>query len=382
MHFFYLSQGDAMQVRYIIDLSEEERKTLIELTRSGQLGARKMKRAQILMMADEGFNDEEISSALPTGTATAFRTRRRFVEGGIDNALNDRPRPGAKRKLKAKHEATLIAIACSEPPTGSSRWTLELLAGELIRLTNLEDVSRETIRRRLHEKEIKPWQKKMWCIPSVDADFVAHMEDILDLYEAPHKPEEPLVCFDEKMVQLVQETRPQKPVKPGNAMIYDYEYKRNGTANIFLFFDPARKWRHPKVTERRTSVDFAECMRDLVDKHYPAASRIRVVLDNLNTHRAASLYEAFLPEEARRILRRLEFHYTPKHASWLNMVEIENGIMQSQCLARRIPDKTTLAREVNAWANRRNEEGRTTKWLFSLDNAREKFAKVYQSKSL
>jgi transposase len=371
-----------MHMKYIIDLTDAERNTLLEMTRGGITRARRIKRAQILLMAEQGCSDEEIADALATGTATVFRTRRRFVEEGIEAALDERDRPGAERKLNAKAEATLVAIACSDPPVGRSRWTLHLLADELVACTGLERVSYETIRRRLNEKNVKPWQKKMWCIRKLDAEFVAGMEDVIDLYSEAADSKHPVVCFDEKMVQQVAETREPLPAEPGKPRRHDYEYKRNGTSNIFLFFDPHRRWRHPKVTAQRTAADFSACMKDLVDQHYPDAETIRVVMDNLNTHRAASLYESMPAEEARRIMRRLEFHYTPKHASWLNMVEIEIGVMQQQCLDRRIADRYTLMRETAEWSRKRNDEGASVKWLFSLAKAREKLAKAYPSSSL
>jgi len=365
-----------MNIKYVVDLTEEERICLLELTRRGKPGARKVKRALILLKADEDASDEEIADALPAGTSTVFRTRRRFVEGGLDRALNEAPRIGGSRKLTGREEALLVATACSKPPEGRARWTLELLAGEMVRLTEHGFISRDTIRRRLAENEIKPWRKRMWCIPKVTASYVAAMEDVLDLY-AEDQPEDPVVCFDETPRQLIGETRTSLPPKPGQTAIYDYEYRRNGTANLFVFVDAHRPWRQVKVTQRRTNIDFAECMRDLVDEHYPDAQRIRVVLDNLSTHKAASLYEAFPPAEARRLLRRLEFHFTPKHGSWLNMAEIEIGVLASQCLDRRIPDREMLKREVAAWRQRRNDSGARITWMFRVENAREKLGKVY-----
>ena len=185
----------------------------------------------------------------------------------------------------------------------------------------------------------QPWQEKMWCIPKVDAEFVARMEDVLALYAEPPDDRRPVVCFDETPRQLIGEERVPTRAEPGKRARFDYEYVRNGTANVFMFVDVNRPWRHAKVTDQRTCHDFAECMRDLVDDHYPDAERIRVVLDNLSTHSQAALYQRFEPAEARRILSRLEFHFTPKHASWLNMVEIEIGVMVRQCLNRRIADK-------------------------------------------
>jgi transposase len=207
------------------------------------------------------------------------------------------------------------------------------------------------------------------------------MEDVLELYEEPYDPKRPVVCFDEMPYQMVAEKRTPLPQKPGRPQRYDYEYERKGMVNIFTFFEPQRGWRHLDVTDRRTAVDFAEEMRRLVDEHYPEAEKVRVVLDNLNTHTGAAFYQAFAPEEARRILRRLEFHYTPKHASWLNMVEIELSVLSRQCLERRIPDAKTLAREMGAWEQKRNEEGATVQWRFTATDAREKLARLYPAKS-
>ena len=207
------------------------------------------------------------------------------------------------------------------------------------------------------------------------------MEDVLELYEEPYDPKGPTVCFDELPYQMVAEKRTPLPAKPGRPPRYDYEYERKGTPNIFAFFEPKRGWRHLDVTDRRTAVDFASAMRRLVDEHYPEAEKVRVVLDNLNTHTGAALYQAFEPEEARRILRRSEFRYTPKHASWLNMVEIGLSVLSRQCLERRIPDAERLAREIGAWEQERNEGGATVDWRFTASDAREKLARLYPAQS-
>lgn len=366
-----------MNVHYRVTLSHEERIELEQLVSGGKSPARKLKRAQILLAADAGATAEAIALNVSSSTSTVFRTKQRFVEEGLKAALSEEPRPGAERKLSVNEEALLVATACSQPPTGRAVWTMELLADEMIRLTSHESLSAETVRRRLSEKELKPWQKKMWCIPKVDSEFVARMEDVLELAAEPPDANRPVVYFDETPRQLVGEARVPVAVKPGKPARFDYEYVRNGTANVFMFFDPNRKWRHAKVTDRRTNTDFAHCMRDLVDTHYADAELIRVVLDNLSTHTHSALYETFAPEEARRILRRLDFHYTPKHASWLNMVEIEIGVMVKQCLDRRIPDKQTLISEIAAWETQRNEEKATIKWLFSLEKARLKLRRSY-----
>lgn len=366
-----------MNVRYRVTLETAERVQLVAMVLGGEAPVRRLKRAQILLAADKGSPDEEIARNIGVGTSTVYRVKQRFVEEGLDRALYDAPRPGAARKLSLNDEGLLIAVACSQPPSGRARWTLQLLADELVRLTAHAAVSTETVRRRLAEFELKPWQEKMWCIPKVNGEFVARMEDVLALYAEPPDARRPVVCFDETPRQLIGETRIPRRAEPGKPARQDYEYVRNGTVNVFMFVDAHRPWRHAKVTDRRTAADFADCMRDLVDAHYPTADRIRVVLDNLSTHSPAALYERFAPDEARRILSRLEFHFTPKHASWLNMVEIEIGVLVRQCLARRIADKPTLVAEVAAWEARRNREGAYIDWLFTIDRARDKLGAAY-----
>jgi hypothetical protein len=247
----------------------------------------------------------------------------------------------------------------------------------MVKLTGHESLSGETVRRRLAENGLKPWRRDMWCIPKVDGEYVARMEDVLDLYAETPDPERPVVCFDESPVQLIGEVRQPIPAAPGQHERYDCEYRRNGTVNLFVMLDVHRPWRKVKVTERRAAGDYAQCMRELADVHYPDAACIRVVQDNLSTHSAGALYEAFSPAEARRILRRLEFHYTPKHASWLNMVEIEIGVLRGQCLDRRIDDPKRLLREIAAWERQRNAASARIKWMFTTDKARTKMGRAY-----
>lgn len=207
------------------------------------------------------------------------------------------------------------------------------------------------------------------------------MEDVLDLYAEPPDPQRPRVCFDEMPKQLIAEMRQPLPAGPGQPERFDYEYRRNGTCNLFMFMDPDAGWRHVAITDRRTKQDFAQQMKWLVDERYPEAERIRVVLDNLNTHRPAALYEAFAPEEARRILRRLEFHYTPKHGSWLNMAELEISVFERQCWDRRIGDVATLQRETQALENQRNAARATVRWRFTCQEARVRMSHVYPPSS-
>ena len=366
-----------MNVRYRVELSQAERGALTTMLSGGKQAARKLKRAQILLAADAGSSDDEIARTVAVGGSTVYRTKRRFVEGNLERALSEEQRPGAERKLTGKQEALLVATACARPPEGRARWTLELLAGAMVELTEHQSLSGETVRRRLAENGLKPWRRDMWCIPRVDGEYVARMEDVLDLYAEAPDPKRPVVCFDESPVQLIGEVRQPISAKPGQLERYDYEYRRNGTVNLFVCLDAHRPWRKVKVTERRAAEDYAQCMRELVDAHYPDAERIRVVQDNLSTHSPGSLYQAFPPAEAKRVLRRLEFHYTPKHASWLNMVEIEIGVLHGQCLDRRIDDPKRLACEIAAWERQRNAAGAHIKWMFTTDKARAKIGRAY-----
>jgi DDE superfamily endonuclease/homeodomain-containing protein len=303
------------------------------------------------LAAAAGATDEVIARTLGVAGATVYRTRRRLVVAGLEAALSEMPRPGAERKLTGNEAALLVATACSKPPAGRAHWTLELLAGEMVRLTSHDRLSRETVGRRLTE------------------------EEVLELYNEAPDPKRPVVCFDESPTQLIGEVREPIAAKPGQTERSDCEYRRTGTANLFVLLDAHHSWRKVKVTERRAAVDFALCLCELVDLYFPDAEKICLVLDNLSTHSA--LYQTFPAPEARRLLRRLEFHYTPKHANWLNMVEVEIGALRSQCLDRRIDNRQRLEAEIAHWERQRNQSGARIKWMFTADKARTKMARAY-----
>lgn len=368
-----------MVKKYLVDLSEDEHKMLTNLITSGIERVRKNNHARILLKAHEGWTDQQIHDALNVSIPTIERVRRDYVEKDITQALTPRR---SKRKyqhlMDGVQEAHLIALACHQPPAGYRHWSLRLLASEMVRLEYIEDVSYETIRRVMDENELKPWLREEWCIPAVhNAEFVYHMEDVLDVYQRIWDPERPLICFDETPVQLISEKRQSIPMQAGHPERYDYEYRREGTANVFMFFAPLLNWRHVKVTGRRTKADWAMCMHDLAYLHFPQAKCIVVVQDNLNTHTPAALYEIFEPAKARSILDRLEFHYTPKHGSWLNMAEIELSVLSRQCLNGYIPSQVTLDHEASAWEAERNIRQATVDWRFTTADARIKLKRLY-----
>lgn len=368
-----------MAKKYVVELKEEERALLNDLITAGTQRVRKVTHARILLKASEGWTDQQISAALNVGIATIERVRRRFVEEDLEVALSPRrSRRKYESLLDGNQEAHLIALACRQPPAGHRRWSLRLLASEMVRLEYVEEISHETVRQVMKDNELKPWLKKEWCIPpKQNAEFVYHMEDVLEVYRRPFDPRFPVVCLDETPIQLICETRQALPIQPGQIECYDYEYRRAGTANLFMFFAPLQNWRHIKVTERRTKKDWAECMYDLVFVHFPQAERCILIEDHLNTHAPSALYEVFEPAIARRILDRIEFHFTPKHGSWLDMAEIEFSVLSRQCLSGYIPDLQTLASETLAWETERNTQQATIDWRFTTEEARIKLKKLY-----
>lgn len=370
--------------KYIITLNDDERMQLRGMLTAGKAAARKLTRARILLKADSGlggpgWTDVAISQALEVETQTVANIRRAFVEEGFEVALNGHStRNHRPRKLDGECEAHLIALLCQPAPPGHARWALRLLADRLVKLEYIDSVSHETVRQALLGNELKPWQEEEWCIPPEQSgEFVCHMEDVLEVYTRPEDPQHPLVCMDELSKQLVSETRVPLPLRPGQPRRYDYEYRRAGVCNVFLVFAPLLGQRWVTVTAQRTYQDWAYLMRDLVDVRFPDAERVTVVLDNLNTHVGGALYETFEPAEAKRILDKLELHYTPTHGSWLNMAEIELRVLNGQCLDRRIGDVRGVERESAAWETERNAAEATVNWRFTTAEARIKLKRLY-----
>ncbi|MFM7447037.1 MAG: IS630 family transposase [Leptolyngbyaceae cyanobacterium] len=374
-----------MVKKYIVRLSEVERESLEQLVKTGKRAAYTINHARILLKADQNqvngsWRDEDIKEAFDVSLRTVERVRQRFVEEGLEAALRCRPGGGRKRRLDGESEAHLIALRCGEMPEGKGRWTLRLLADQMVELGFVEQLSHESVRQVLKKNELQPWRQECWVIPpEQNAEFVWRMEAVLEVYQTAYNPNIPVICIDEATKQLVKETLVPIPAEPGQPERVDYEYERNGTANLFMVSEPMVGWRRVEVTKQRTALDYAHLLKTLVDDDYAQAEKVIVVADNLNTHSPASLYKAFEPTEAQRILSRLEFCHTPRHGSWLNMAEIELSILSRQCLDRRLPDMDTLKREVAAWQDNRNHEETWIDWRFTTADARVKLKRLYPS---
>ncbi|MEJ2724882.1 MAG: IS630 family transposase [Deltaproteobacteria bacterium] len=370
--------------KYIVTLTEEERKFLAELVSKGKHRSQKILNALTLLACDEGeyqrrrSKNEEIARVLNTSMRKIDRVKKRFVLDGLDSALQGKK--GSRvyaKKADGDFEAHLVALSCSKPPEGFARWTLRLLADKVVELQYVDSISHETVRRVLKKFELKPWQRKGWVIPpEEDGNFVAHMEMVLSIYKRILDPRYPVVCMDESPRQLIAERRVPISPSPGQPARHDYEYKRCGVCNIFLACEPLAGERMVKVTERKTKQDWASFLEDIATQ-YEEAEKITLVMDNLNTHGPGSLYETFPPAQAKALWDRFEFVYTPKHGSWLNMAEIELNVLISQCLNRRIDDIEVVRKQATAWQEHRNNKGAKVNWQFTTKDARVKLKRLY-----
>ncbi len=373
--------------KYSVKLNQGQRKLLEDLVKKGEAPARKILHAQILLKSDKGewgprWPDKQIQEAFGLGETVIKRVRKRYVEKGLEDALDRRrqPKRPEKQKIDGKQEAQLIATLCTEHPEGQERWTLRALAGRMVELEIVEQVSHETVRSVLKKNTLKPWQKKQWCIgPTGDGNYVYHMEETLEVYVQPYNPLRPQVCLDEGSTQLVSDTREPLAMEPGKVKRVDYEYEREGFCSIFLACEPLTGKTVTSVKARRTKEDFAHFIKYLVDEVYPEAEKLVLVMDNLNTHTPGSFYTVFTPEEAMRLWKKLEIHYTPLHGSWLNMAEIELSVLGRQALSGRVKDLPSLQERVAAWQSRRNAHPVTIDWRFTAQDARIKLKRLYPS---
>ena len=373
--------------KYHVSLTDKERKCFKHLKR--KVKSQNMRvRYDILLEADENHHGNnrtytDIANKVGVCVNTVISTLQDFCEGGVKKAVIPDRNPNsntANLKAAGDIEARIIAKACTKAPEGYSRWTLTLLTEQMIVI--LEDygmtLSRSTIGRVLKRNAIRPHLVDYWCIPpEEDAEFVAAMEDVLDVYQTPYDPKRPLYCMDEKPYQILGESREPLPMRPGDLMKVDSEYVRNGTVSIFCFIQPHHGMIKQFVEPTRTAIDWAEKIRYLVDVMEPNADKIVLVMDNLNTHSIGSLYKAFPPEEARRIAKKLEIHFTPKHGSWLDIAEIAINIMTRQCLNQRIPSIEALRKELDAWNENHNNDPTPISWQFTAADSRIKLRQLY-----
>ena len=371
---------------YVVYLTPAERKFLARIKRSGKTCRDIKCRCPVLLEADESkgrgkrTSREQIASHCGVAVATVTNTIRSFCTGGVASVLkikrNENSNNGA-RKTDGADEARIIAKACSPAPGDRSRWTVRLLAEESAAILE-HAISPSTVSRILRKNEIRPHMSEYWCIPpSENADFVAAMEDVLEVYQRPPDPEHPVWCMDEKPFQILGENRDPLPMRKGDIGKIDSEYVRNGTVSIFCFIQPLTGRIHQSVQPTRTAVDWANQIKWLVDEAEPDAEKIILVMDNLNTHKPGSLYAAFPPAEARRILSKLEIHYTPVHGSWLDIAEIGINIMTRQCLGRRFGSIDKLACELDKWEEDYGKDHGPVNWQFTASDARAKLVHLY-----
>ena len=366
-------------------LSHQERKAIMRFQkRTSSVNART--RCAILLAADtsKGRSEKtyrEIASASGASEATVITTLKEFLTDGFTKMITPKRNPASdisRLKVTGDVEAKIIATACSAAPKGYARWTLNLLYNQMMVVLEDISISRSTIGRILMKNDLRPHLNDYWCIPpEEDAEFVANMEDILDVYQKPYDPKYPLWCMDEKPYQILGEAREPLPMRPGDLAKVDSEYVRNGTVSIFCFIQPHTGKLLHSVEPTRTAVDWAEKIKYLVDEVEPDAEKIILVMDNLNTHNISSLYKAFRPEEARRIAKKLEVHYTPRHGSWLDIAEIGINIMTRECLDRRIPSIEALKEELKAWNDEYDKDPSPVNWQFQTTDSRIKLKRLY-----
>ncbi len=385
--------------KYEVLLTPEDESVLRSMTHTGnKYSAREILHAQVLLHSNDNRpgskkNNRELADWLDISPTTVNQIRKTYAESGLNAALHRKTRitPAVASKITGDFEAKVIAAALGPPPEGCSRWILRLLAEHCMEKKYIVSVSYVTIGELLNTNELKPHLSKYWCIPKQnDPAFVANMEDVLGIYQRPYCKNIPVVCMDEKPLQLLGEIRERISSRPahidpdtqlprsGYCEKIDPEYVRCGTASISMFTEPLGGWRHVYELEHRTKGDYAKMMRKIADGFYPECDRIIMVSDNLNTHDKASFYEAFPPQTAYRLAQRFEMHYTPKHGSWLNIAETELSASTIQCLGnRRIHSLEELNSTISDREKDRNQKQVGVKWHFTSEDARIKLKRLY-----
>ena len=339
---------------------------------------RVIRRANILNCLHLGYGPVEIAAILNVDRRTVTNVAAAYTELGLDAALHDDERSGRPIDFDDREKSRIIAMVCTNPPDGSYRWTLDLIAEEAEKRDLIHrGISREQVRIILQEHDLKPWLEKMWCIGELNKEYIQKMEDVLDVYERPYNEKRPVVCIDEKPVPLIGDTRERiLPENPGDMLKKDYEYERNGSVNVFCAVEPKAGKYINTVTEKRCASDFAKFIKSISDT-YSNAEKIILVMDNLATHKEKHLTDYYGEQEGKKLWNKFEVHYTPKHGSWLNMAEIELSHLSRQCLNRRIADKSTFIHEIAEWNKNRDAEEATIDWQFTTEDARIKLKRLY-----
>jgi len=359
-----------------VSLSEKERQDLKILTTKGELPARMFKRATALLALDRGETLAAVAKLLNVGTNTVRGWKKRFEEEGMEG-LHDKPCSGRPVEIDGEQRAKITALACSKPPEGYGAWTLRMLADKAVELDYCESISHTHIGNILQNNELKPHQKKTWCIGTINAQFIARMEQILWLYRLPYDPKYPVICFDERPCFLIGEAVAPLAMQPGQLKKEHYAYEKLGSCSLLAAIEPLTGKRIAQVYEQRTKKEFTDFCQSLADA-YPDAKQIRLVLDNLNTHTYEAFYDCLPADKARALVDRFDFYYTPKSASWLNMIEIEFSAVAGLCLNRRIDNIDTLTTEVLSFLRQRSDKRVKINWQFSIENARSKLNSHYQ----
>ena len=384
--------------KYKVALNEREIALLKEITHNGNKNsAKKIMHANVLLNTNDlnpsKRTDREIAEIFGISKTTVNEIRKTYSTLGIEATLDRKTRitPPIMRKITGEFEAQVIAAALSPAPLGRANWTLRLLAEHCVEKSYIVSISHTAIGELLNTNEVKPHLSRYYCIPKEnDAHFVAHMEDVLGIYQRPYNPKIPVICMDEKPIQLLDDIRERVHAKPlridpdtglikrGELETIDFQYERCGVASIFVFCEPLAGWRYMEALPTRTKGDFAMMTKKVVDRFCSKADKIILIADNLNTHNISSFYEAFHPDIAYQLLEKIEFHYTPKHGSWLNIAESELGSMALQALGRQRINSLELLNEILfAWQTDRNARQKGVNWQFTADHARIKLKRLY-----
>ena len=361
-----------MGAKKYLELTSDDQKKVSEIIKKGGEG-RIIPRAIVLKMKNMNFTNIEAAEVAGLTPRTVINICHYYEENGLNSALNDNPRPGQPLKFDDRVKSQIVAMVCSDPPEGFDRWSLELIKEKVEDKGIVDRIGKETIRLILKEHDLSPWKYKMWCVPFIDNIYKEKMDAILDIYECSYNGKEPVICVDEKLVTLFGEKREKILFSKGKPNRIDYEYVRNGTANVFCAVEPLKGVYLNEVTNRRTKDDFAFFLKYIYDT-YKYTHKIHLVMDNLNIHFQSSLIGVFGKQDGNKIWNKFQVYYTPTHASWLNQAEIAIGMYTRQCLGQtRIDSIEKLKKKTDSWNRIINKKNTTINWQFTKKKAEEKF---------